>query len=272
MYADDTIIIKSSKTEIDLKTCLENQLLAIDYWLNLNKLTINTSKTKAIFFGNKRKLNKYHQNNLTILYKDTPLVSEKCVKYLGVLFDEELTWVNHIKHVKNRAYYKLRKLTYINKCLTPHTKKLLINALIIPYIKYCSSSWSNATDSNLKCMQKLYDHCLKFQGITSKPVTKLWDIDQAIMTFKIIHNMVPSYLINKVTLTNKVHPHQTRAATSNSLHTIQKINTFSARTFSYRAPLISRTFSYRAPLIWNKLSEKCKATNNINIFRCKLNP
>ena len=91
-YADDTIIVESLHNTNDLKMALENQLSLIDQWLTKNKLTINTSKTKSICFGSKARLNTYYSDNLSIFYGNTQLETVSQAKYLGIIFDDNLSW------------------------------------------------------------------------------------------------------------------------------------------------------------------------------------
>ena len=44
LYADDTIIIKSASDPDSLMSNLERELLNVDQWLSINKMTVNTKK------------------------------------------------------------------------------------------------------------------------------------------------------------------------------------------------------------------------------------
>ena len=252
LYADDTILIQSANSATELKSLLEQQLCEIDDWLKVNKLTINTSKTKTIFFGTKKRLSKYHSDNLIIKYKDVSLSTEKVVKYLGVLFDEELSWGNHIKMIKGKAYHKLQKLRYIQGCLTNTTKKLLVNALVFPYLNYCSTSWCNAPVAKLRPIQKLYERSNEFIHNQKKPISSLWNFHLSIITFKAMHGIVPKYLSEKITQTRDVHSHYTRFASDNTLRVRFNGNKF-----------WQRTFQYRSPEIWNSLPSNIRNTESL---------
>ena len=71
LYADDTILIQSASDPDSLIESLERELLNVDNWLEINKMTINTKKTEVIFFGNESHLKKL--DNKTVKYFDTPL-------------------------------------------------------------------------------------------------------------------------------------------------------------------------------------------------------
>jgi len=52
LYADDTIIIQAHNILPTLTSNMENELIGIESWLTLNKLTPNTKKCETIFFSN----------------------------------------------------------------------------------------------------------------------------------------------------------------------------------------------------------------------------
>ena len=54
LYADDTVIYTSSKSETNLQRKLQMDMKELSQWCQDNKLTINTDKTKLMIFGTKR--------------------------------------------------------------------------------------------------------------------------------------------------------------------------------------------------------------------------
>ena len=110
-------------------------------WYQQND-SINTKKTEVIFFGNKSRLKKL--DNKTVKYLGTPLERKKEAKYLGVIFDEKMQWPSQISNITKKVNFKLHKIKSVASFLTSHTKKLLVNALVMPYFHYCSPAWSSA--------------------------------------------------------------------------------------------------------------------------------
>ena len=62
------------------------------------KLTLNTTKTHYMVFDRGRKQS--GNNLLTLNNKSIGYV--KFTKFLGVIIDEQLNWLNHISYVKNK--------------------------------------------------------------------------------------------------------------------------------------------------------------------------
>jgi hypothetical protein len=57
-------------------------------WLNLNKLSINTTKTKLVLFRSPNK-EKYE---MKLFINNQQIIQEKNTTFLGVVLDEYLTW------------------------------------------------------------------------------------------------------------------------------------------------------------------------------------
>ena len=93
------------------------------------------------------------------------IVAEKAyAKYLGIIFDNKLTWYSHIEHIalkltkSNGLIAKLRHFISLDKL------KLIYNALIQPHLDYGSLSWSSASDSQLNRLTKLQNKTVKLMS------------------------------------------------------------------------------------------------------------
>ena len=157
-------------------------------------MTINTKKTEVIFFGNKAHLKKL--DNKTVRYLDTPLKRKDKVKYLGVLFDEKMQWKYQIKNITQKANLKLGKIKAIASFLTPHTKKLLVNALVMPYFHYCSPAWSNAAPFRLsKINKKVVDASVFLGREDNYSIYNMLDKDISLLTFKALNKYCSKLLM-----------------------------------------------------------------------------
>ena len=70
-------------------------------------------------------------------------------KYLGLIVDQKLKWIDHIAHVKLKI---AQGLGIINKAKPFLSKKCLKNiyySFIYPYFTYCVEVWGNAAASHL---------------------------------------------------------------------------------------------------------------------------
>ena len=56
MYADDTRLTYASSSPGDLSHSMNPDLTSVQEWLNVNKLSLNTTKTKCMFLGTRSNL------------------------------------------------------------------------------------------------------------------------------------------------------------------------------------------------------------------------
>ena len=90
MYADDTVLFYVSNDVKIIEKILNEELSLIETWLGENCLFVNKKKTECLLFGTPGKLLNIHSFNIKIDNKVINRVSE--FKYLGITFDQCLTW------------------------------------------------------------------------------------------------------------------------------------------------------------------------------------
>ena len=99
-YEDDTVRMLLDRDLNSLKYKANNELKKVDFWLRMNKLCLNYSKTNYIIYNNKP--HKTCKDKFTIVMNKTRLRRENSIKYLGVIFDDKLYWVNHIDNLSSQ--------------------------------------------------------------------------------------------------------------------------------------------------------------------------
>ena len=189
LYADDTVIIRSAKDPVSLKTGLEMQLEYLSAWFYCNKMSVNTSKTEVIFFGRKQKVQEC-KDLPPLKFQNCPIDPKPYLKYLGVTFDERLTWEKHASNVRQKAYLALNKIKRVSSTLNNSTKRLLINALVYPHVGYCVNTWSNTYSHVLKRFDSLSRQIDRITPM-NKPFGSIVEYSNAVMTFKAIQKISP---------------------------------------------------------------------------------
>ena len=67
----------------------------ISQWCAANKLSLSPAKTCYSIFGN-------CSYNIKLLVNGKEIGKTESVKYLGLLIDDKLKWINHIDNVYNK--------------------------------------------------------------------------------------------------------------------------------------------------------------------------
>ena len=96
LFADDTTISCSNNCLKTLNITMQTEFNKVSEWLNVNKLSLNSKKTKFILFRSSNKKPK-HEIKLSINNGDIKQV--KNTIFLGIIIDECLTWSERIAQV-----------------------------------------------------------------------------------------------------------------------------------------------------------------------------
>ena len=236
LYADDTVMIIAEKSAEKLESKLNMELSNnAEIWFSNNKLSLNIKKTMYMIFGNKRKL----KSELDVQIGSEKIKRKELYKYFGVYFYSQLSWKEHVKSTCAKAGVKLRRTERALPYLTSHTKKLLINSLVMLYFNYSSEVWSSASRTCLKRLGRKFkiSHDLQGKDCDQGETRLLENIQKniAIMTFKSLNDLTPVYLKECFRYSTDMHGYNTRSAKGKKLYVSQKRNTWQIRTFKARA-------------------------------------
>ena len=156
MYADDTtltstIITFSDNTNNDnVEASLNAELRKINEWLQINKLSLNISKSKYMIF---QKVDKDVQH-LTLNIDNTNIERVYELKKLGLILDANLNWKKHLGKISNQCSKKIGILNKLKHTLPQEIKIILYNSLILPHINYCIMAWGFHSNRILKLQKK----------------------------------------------------------------------------------------------------------------------
>ena len=155
-FADDSTITYSSSSYEDAKKTIENEFKLVLEWLAANKLIININKTHFMVYTNKSR-----PQSIPITVNNHTINETSETKFLGVMFDNKLTWNAHIKYIsqkigKSVALLKMLKFTFPTTVL-----KSLYYSLVYPYFNYCNTIWGGAACSQLTPLILLQKKCVR---------------------------------------------------------------------------------------------------------------
>jgi len=94
MFVDDTNLTMVSDNYLSLQTKANCEIQKIDNWLKSNKLSLNYNKTEYMIVARKKE-----KCNLRISIEEHEISQKVCIRNLGVMLDDSLTWKQHIAHV-----------------------------------------------------------------------------------------------------------------------------------------------------------------------------
>lgn len=202
-----------------------------------------------MLFGTHAKLSRVTDFSIMINGRIIKRVFE--FKYLGVLFDECITWKSHVKYILSRAGRRLGMLGRIRNDLTSHCANIIYVSFIRPIVEYCDTVWDCCGVGNATSLEKL-------QRRAARIVTRIDESDRAIdmvkwtslqnrrdnhvfkLVKKCIQGRCPQFFKNYFIFNSSVHSRITRQ--SNMLH-LPRVRTEQAK----------KSFYYNGCIIFNKL-------------------
>ena len=109
IFADDCAIWKSGKRLDTLISDLQKNLDKIQIWCNTWGFSLSREKSVAIIFG-RREIQPTSQFQIA----GSPLQWQHQVKFLGMIFDERLTWSAHIEYIIDKCNKRLNLMRCIS--------------------------------------------------------------------------------------------------------------------------------------------------------------
>ena len=215
LYADDTQLYIEFNPLYENLSNIEQRIIAclndIKNWMTSNKLKLNQDKTEILIVQTKNNFSSWTVPSITLSEEGETLNTSPVVKSLGVLFDEFLTFEDHVDAIVKSCNIHLRNLRVIGSKLNYELKRQLVHCLVFSKLDYCNSLLYGLPDYIIKKLQKVQNSCVRF--LFGHKTLKKWDsvtpylkqahflpIKQrikykiALTVFKCINNEAPPYI------------------------------------------------------------------------------
>ena len=144
IFADDTNVFASAGDLKSLERLMNSELAKIKKWCDINKLSINMAKTNFMIIKSARKRDMEISLNISNSDGSSNVLERKqCIKYLGVMIDESLTWKHHIAFVCSPISRNIGIMSKLRYYLSIQQLKQIYYNLIYPYISYSILAWGS---------------------------------------------------------------------------------------------------------------------------------
>ncbi len=136
-------------------------------WFFENKLLINPKKTKLLLIGTRQLLGKLLEE-MAIIFLGEEITPTTNAKDLGLTLDSHLTYDYHIKNVVSSCMAKLCQINRVKDSFHGDTLPLIINALVMSKLYYCSTVWSNTSATNIKKLRAVQNFACRILTNTGR--------------------------------------------------------------------------------------------------------
>lgn len=241
----------------------------IDRWMFNNKLKLNNDKTEIVVLSNAhRPLPSIDHLNISG-FDISPSSSSRNI---GVIFDEKLSLEAQITSVCKSCFFHIHNIWKIRKFLSFSACETLVHALISSKLDFCNSLLYGLPKSSLQKLQFVQNAAARLVSFSRKtehitpvlyklhwlPVEKRIEFKILLLTFKVLHNMAPSYLNDLIS--SYIPSRSLRSSSSNLL--VKK--PYNLKSYG------KRSFSSAAPELWNALPTDVRICDSLSSFKRKL--
>lgn len=244
---------------------MERDAALILEYTRINKLILNADKTKLIRF-------KPHCNNtinFSVFVDGKEIYVVNSIKYLGVYLQSNLSWNQHIQHMKTKVAQGTGFLYKFKNKFDRNTKFLIYNALIQSHLNYLTAVYGWKKCNELKSLQRCQNKALKVVANlpimfptmslykdkfkTVLPIYGTYKLQILIYVFKIVHNIGH----HTIKFTRNQQLHNTRNNTNLSVAWC-------------RLETTKQRIEYMGSREFNNLPQDLKLLNRISIFKKSL--
>jgi ribonuclease HI/exonuclease III len=144
LYADDSAIYKSGKDLNQIIKDIQKTLDDIHQWCQSWGFKISVAKSCGVIFTIKRIINIKNP----LMLDGSPLNMSDKVKFLGLIFDKKLNWIDHIKYIEERCKGRLNLMRSLAGTKFGASKKCLLiiyKSLIRSVIDYGAEAYDSGS-------------------------------------------------------------------------------------------------------------------------------
>ncbi len=145
--ASPTISMLMTHRSISHFGCLAD----ISAWMKEHHLQLNLAKTELLVFPATPTL----QHDFTIQLGSSTIIPSASVRNLGVTFDDQLTFKEHIAKTARSCRFALHNIRKIRPFLTEHASQLLVQVLVISRPDYCNALLAGLPSNTIKPLQMI---------------------------------------------------------------------------------------------------------------------
>lgn len=273
MYADDMAVSVEGSNVKDMAEIINNDLGKLAMWLRMNKLKLNTAKSKFMLIGSNKKCEAdWEKNNVKIRIDGEEIEKVIMFKYLGIILDNKLDFKEHLEYIKKKIGKTIGYLRRLSGKLSSWSRMMIYNVIIKPHFEYCSTILYQTPINERNQLQKLQNKAMRcilrcrrethindmLQTLNIVSINQSILINVLVFIFKILNGLSPPYLVKKIVKLKSVKNYiATRGAT-------EKENLFRKRCNGKKW---YQSMFNRGIIMYNTLPINVKNCSNVSRFK-----
>ena len=173
MYADDTLIYFDFQDVDWAKSKLDEIFKVIESWMLSKKLKLNISKTALLIISPKLIRQTIKDLFGSYRYDSNVITPQTELKYLGVVFDEELNFVTQIDRIVKKTNFALFTMKCIKRYVPRRQLITFMHCFVFSTLDYCNTIYLMLPKYQLGRLQKVINKAARIIfGLKSRePIT-----------------------------------------------------------------------------------------------------
>ncbi len=268
-YADDTQLYLSFQPDDPTVAARISGCLAdISAWMKEHHLQLNLAKTELLVVPATPSL----QHDFSIQLGTSIITPSTSIRNLGVIFDDQLTFKEHIAKTARSCRFALHNIRKIRPFLTEHAAQLLVQALVVSRLDYCNALLAGLPSNTIKPLQMIQNAAARlvfnepkrthvtplFISLHWLPVAARIKFKTLMLAYRTTTGSAPSYFHSLLRI--YIPSRSLRSASERRLVVPSQRGSKS----------LSRTFSFTIPGWWNNLPTPIRNAGSLSIFKQQL--
>ncbi len=264
-YADDTQLYLSFQPDDPTVAARISGCLAdISAWMKEHHL----AKTELLVVPATPTL----QHDFSIQLGTSIITPSTSVRNLGVIFDDQLTFKEHIAKTARSCRFALHNIRKIRPFLTEHAAQLFVQALVVSRLDYCNALLAGLPSNTIKPLQMIQNAAARlvfnepkrthvtplFISLHWLPVAARIKFKTLMLAYRTTTGSAPSYFHSLLRI--YIPSRSLRSASERRLVVPSQRGSKS----------LSRTFSFTIPGWWNNLPTPIRNAGSLSIFKQQL--
>ena len=260
LYADDTTLYFESDCATKLVSGI-NELLDKAYtWFNSNRVSVNHSKCKYMFFN-------CNQKDLPpVVLGREQLLEVQTFKFLGLIIDNRLTFKNHMESLLLRCKTSLTILSILKHLVSENCIKLVYFAFFQSIIEYCCEIFGHRSQGFFARIDRTQNKAIKImfgsncnveRALKSNNILRFKELVRrktSLFMFDVYHASLPKRLQSLFVCNRDVLCRSSKFS-----------NNFKVQSCSTH--VLSTSLSLSGVRLWNSLPTEIKNTNVRHQFK-----
>ena len=265
LFADDTSLYLIVEDPVMTADLMDLDLDKIHQWANAWLVKFNPHKTEELIISRKN----VQINHPTVSMNTVEVKRVEFHKHLGLVFNNNCTWHEHISEITSKAWKRLNILQTLKFQLDRKSLQTMYFSFVRPILEYADIIWDNCYNYEKESIEKVQWEAARIVTGATKSCNRIklledtgWDTmekrrykHRMITFFKMVKSMAPPYLQTLV-------PPSVHQVSQRNLRNYSNLTIPRSRTNLY-----DKSFIPLATREWNSLPENMKVCTSLASFK-----